>query len=196
MTTRRAVLLGMAAALAGCATPTALLPSGEGGGRSLSRTGRFVINVRQPNGSPEVVQGGFAWLDHGGQLTLDLTSPLGAALARLEVAADGRATLTEANGTVTRAPSADALIARVVGVDVPVASLRDWLAGELAPGLPARVDERDALGRPVRYQQAGWHVQASAADTEGPLRLRLGRGGAGAPEIDVRLAMQPVPAVP
>jgi len=191
---RRAFLVGMAAVVAGCATPVALMPSGESRGRSLSRTGRFVINVRQVDGASEVVQGGFAWLDHGGRLTLDLTSPLGAALARLEVAPDGSATLTEANGTVTRAPSADALIARVVGVAVPVASLRDWLAGDLAPGLPARIDERDALERPTLYRQDGWQVQVSAADTEGPLRLRLDRGGGGEPEIDVRLAMQPVSA--
>lgn len=193
---RRAVVLAMVALATGCATPTALLPTGEGRGRSLSRTGRFVINVRQADGSSEVVQGGFAWLDHDGQLTLDLTSPLGAALARLEVAANGSATLTEANGTVTRAPSANALMTRVVGVAVPVASLRDWLAGELTPGLPASVDERDALARPTRYGQAGWQVQVSAADAQGPLRLRMDRGGGGEPEIDVRLALQPVPVAP
>lgn len=189
---RRAVLGWLCLlGLAGCAAPQALLPQGDGGVRSLSRTGRFVINVREANGEPQTIQGGFAWLDHAGRLTLDLTSPLGAALARLEVQPDGSAVLTEATGNQTTAPSADALMARVVGVGVPVASLRDWLAGTLTPGVPAEVQGYDSRGRASQFQQAGWQVQASAPDAQGPLRLRLSRWQPGL-EIEVRLAMQAV----
>lgn len=179
------------AALAGCATPQALLPTGEAGRRSLSRTGRFAITARESGREPEVVQGGFAWLDHGGTLTLDLTSPLGAALARLEVARDGQSVLTQANGQQTAAPSASELMAQVVKVQIPVEGLRDWLAGELSPGQSARVAERDALGRPVRFQQSGWDVRITEADVEGPLRLRLQRTQ-GELAIDVRLVLQAV----
>lgn len=189
---RRRLLGGLAViVLAGCATPQALLPTGEAGRRSLSRTGRFAITARASGREPEVVQGGFAWLDHGGRLTLDLTSPLGAALARIEVAETGWAVLTQANGQQTRAASASELMAQVVNVQVPVEGLRDWLAGELSPGRSAEVLERDALGRPSHFRQAGWEVKVTDADAQGPLRLRLQRTQ-GDLEIDVRLVLQPV----
>lgn len=190
---RRRCLAGLAlVALAGCAGPQALIPTGASAGRSLSRTGRFVVNVREPNVEPQVVQGGFAWLDHGGQLTLDLTSPLGAALARLQVQANGSAVLTDANGNQTRADTADALMARVVGVDVPVAGLRDWLAGTQTPGVPVQVLATTDDGRASHFRQAGWDVRVLAADPVGPLRLSLQRTQ-GVLDIEVRLALQAVP---
>ncbi len=190
---RRLCLAGLVAlSLSACATPQALQPRAAGTGRSLSRTGRFALRYQPPGQGVEVVQGGFAWLDHDARLRLDLTSPVGAVLARIEVAANGQTTLTESDGSQTTAPSPDALAGRILGAPLPVANLRDWLAGELSDDPPAHVEQRNERAQPVRFQQAGWQVRVEDADAEGPLRLQLNRTTSDGTEIQIRLVLRAV----
>jgi outer membrane lipoprotein LolB len=190
---RLAVLL-LTALLTACATPPPITPPDGGAAQSgvLSRTGRFAVQVDEVTGKTQAVQGGFAWYDMARSgLTLDLNSPLGAALARVEVDPSGTATLTEANGVQTVAESADDLVAQVLGSPIPVAGLRYWLRGQLAPRPAAQDLQRDGAGRPMSFSQAGWKVRVTDFDTIGPVRMSLQRSEPGNRVINVRLVMTP-----
>lgn len=192
----RVIALVFAAVLAGCAAPPAVAPVDEAAMQAgaLARSGRFALRVDEFSGRQEAVQGGFAWRDDGSALVLDLTSPVGATLARIDVAPNGVAALTEANGTVTRAPTADALVAHVLGSPMPVGGLRYWLRGDRPPAPALTVLERDGQGRLQAFEQAGWRVRITAYDDIGPVRLEMQRTEPGHGVINVRLVIQPVAA--
>lgn len=183
---RRAVswLLGIAisATLAGCAAPARI----GGEAPAFERTGRFAVNVNDPAGSPEAVQGGFAWRDTGRRLQIDLVNPLGSTLARVTVD-EGGAMLQQADGKIERAHDADALLAKVMGTALPVSNLRDWLRGRPGRG-DTQAMERDAEGRILSFVQGGWELRMSRHDALGPGLLRLDRRD-GTRQISVRLAM-------
>lgn len=176
--------------VAGCAAPPPpVVPENEAiQSGALSRTGRFAVRIEEFSGKQEAVQGGFAWFDAGDQLVLDLNSPVGAAIARVEVDASGQAVLTEANGRRTVADNADELVARVVGGTIPVGALRAWLRGRVPAQPPAQILERDDQGRPTSFIQAGWRVQIQAYDAIGPTRLQAQRDEGGR-SIFLRLVM-------
>ena len=186
---RAAVAGGFIALLAACAVPVPIpAPQGAEESRSLSRVGRFALRVEELGGKQNAVQGSFAWRDDGSRLALDLVSPLGATLARVE-ASPGQAVLRESNGKETRAGDPDELVGIVLGSDIPVSGLRDWLRGRLAEA-EANVSERDELGRPLVFEQSGWHVTARQYDALGPTRLQMARNEDGQ-EVDLRLVINP-----
>ncbi|MBU4612107.1 outer membrane lipoprotein LolB [Achromobacter sp. GG226] len=179
--------------LGACAAPPPVVPvdGASVASGALARSGRFALRVDEISGKQNAVQGGFAWRDDGRALVLDLTSPVGATLARVDVAPNGAALLTEANGTQTAAATADELVARVLGSPIPVGGLRDWLRGHLPANPPATIVERDAEGRPQAYDQAGWRVRVNAYDATGPVRLEMQRNEPGHGVINVRLVITP-----
>ncbi len=181
--------------LAACAAPPLVsVPEELETAGALSRSGRFSVRVEEVAGETEAVQGGFAWYDSGTQVLLDLNTPIGTALARVEVAADGTAVLSEANGQRTQAASADELVERVLGSPIPVQELRYWLRG-LLPARPRSSGlQQDDAGRPVRFIQSGWSVRIDDYDKVGPLRMQLHRIEPGVRTIEVRLVMTPAPA--
>lgn len=187
----RLVLVAVAAAVvASCTAPGRIASDG---GASFERTGRFSVSVQESTGAQDGVQGGFAWLDTGALLQLDLSNPLGSTLARVTVD-KGMAMLERSNGAREYARDPDALVEKVLGSPVPVAGLRDWLQGETG-----KVDsddvETDDQGRPVQFVQQGWRVKLSRYDALGPTLLQLNRNDARR-SISVRLAIssQPAPA--
>lgn len=184
-----AVLIG---ALSACAVPVPIpVPVGAAEAptaTALSRVGRFALRVDEVGGKQNAVQGGFAWRDDGQSLVLDLVSPLGATLARVEAGPHG-AMLREANGNETHALNPDALVALVLGSRIPVAGMRDWLRGTLPDSPPATVTEKDAQGRPTAFEQAGWQVQASQYDASGPTRMALQRQEPTGQNVDLRLVI-------
>lgn len=191
---KRLAILLLTALVTACATPPPITPpdAGIAHSQALSRTGRFAVHVDDVTGKTEAVQGGFAWYDMGRSgLALDLNSPLGAAMARVEVDTTGAATLTEANGVQTVAESADELVAQVLGSPIPVTGLRYWLRGQLAPQPAAQDLQRDSAGRPVAFSQAGWKVRVTDFDALGPVRMSLQRSERGNRVINVRLVMTP-----
>ncbi|MBX6318973.1 outer membrane lipoprotein LolB [Pigmentiphaga sp.] len=189
---RAVAAAGFVALLAACAAPAPIqAPPGAETREALSRVGRFALRVEEAGGKQHAVQGGFAWRDDGSRLALDLVSPLGATLARVE-AGPGEAVLRESNGRETRAGDPDALVGIVLGNDIPVSGLRDWLRGRVAPRVAANVARRDELGRPLVFEQAGWHVTAQQYDALGPTRLHMARQEGGQ-EVDLRLVISPDP---
>lgn len=173
---------GLALALVGCAGPARI----AGDGTAFERTGRFAVNVTEAGGAQEAVQGGFAWRDTGRLLRLDLVNPLGTTLARI-VVEPNRAVLEHADGRTEMAPNADALLAEVLGIALPVAELRDWLQGRTGV-TPVTQMESDAQGRPTAFTQQGWQLRFSRYDALGPGLLRLDRRD-GSRRISVRLAV-------
>lgn len=169
---RYAGALSLMGALAACA-PTLKQTAQDDG--TYSRAGRFALNVwdKTIDRNKEAVQGGFLWLDTTQRLDLDLRNPLGSTLARVSVTQD-KAALVHADGSQITAESPDALVAEVLGSEIPVAGLRYWLKGIVAP-VAAEQEQRDAQGNLGSFTQAGWKVTLSDYDHKGPRKLGMVR---------------------
>ena len=161
--------------MAACATPERI---GAGDARgALGRTGRFALNVSYGDSKRDAVQGGFAWHDDGRRLILDLATPLGSTLARVEVF-PSYAKLTRDDGSVQTAASPDELVELALGSPIPVAGLRDWLWGRTSAGAVQNVTRNEA-GQIAGFSQNGWRVELSRYDEIGPRLLVLNRNEAG-----------------
>jgi outer membrane lipoprotein LolB len=156
-------------------------------------TGRFSANISR-NDQREAVSGRFTLAASPGRTTLDLASPLGNTLARVEAIAS-RATLTapRADGTLAtwQGDSPEALADAVLGYRLPVSGLADWIVGRATPGRAARVFP--PTGPTQRIEQDGWVIDIDErfADTGAPRRLSLDRSESGpaAPAVRLRLVL-------
>jgi len=171
--------------LAGCATQSP--ETIRSGNNELVRYGRFALKAEDFNRPPEAVQGGFTWRDNGTRLTLDLTDPFGAVMARI-VADQYGATLTRANGEEVRATSPDALMQTVLGQSIPVDGLRSWLRAMRQPPQSMTVSSRDVQGRVQSFEQGGWGVQLAKFDDIGPQLLVITHNQ-GSKNIAIRLVI-------
>ncbi len=170
--------------LVGCVTQPPTRPELAVGGE-LVRHGRFALRAEAPNQAPEAVQGGFAWRDANGRLTLDLNNPFGNTLARVMVEPH-QATLTQPNGEVLRATDPDGLVQKAIGQRVPVRDLRHWLRVPLRTLPSMQQIKRDEQGRIIAFEQNGWAVELARFDAQGPRLLVLSRAEA-SQQIVIRL---------
>lgn len=154
--------------LAACASP---VPR-QSLDNDFSRAGRFAVNFSDNLSKPYAAQGGFSWYDSGSSLSLDLLNPVGSILAQLQLTAD-QASIKYADGSVQTAVNADQLLKNVWGHAVPVSGLRYWIQGVPDPHYMAAKQTYDATGKLTGFQQAGWQVQMSDFDENGPKKLRL-----------------------
>jgi len=117
---------------------------------------------------------GFRWRHEMPLNEIWLMSPAGTTLAFISSDAAG-ATLTTADQQEYRAFSAEGLTRRALGWDLPLAQLQYWVRGETAPDVAADAVERDAQGRLIRLEQAGWSVRYAyaPATAQGTLPRRL-----------------------
>jgi outer membrane lipoprotein LolB len=175
----------LAVAVSGCAS----LPPVEPAARL--HAGRFSASLSRGE-QREAVSGRFTLAVSPGRVTLDLDSPLGNTLARVEAAAD-RATLTapQADGTLARwqGDSAEALAESVLGYRLPVSGLPDWIDGQPVRGRAARVvPDR---GPAQRIEQDGWVIAIDERFEHGggPRRLSLDRHDSGPPATSLRLRL-------
>jgi len=171
----------------GCTTFAPIEPAAQ------VHTGRFSASVSRGE-QREAVSGRFSLAVSADRTTLDLASPLGNTLARIEAVAAG-ATLTapQADGTLAtwKGDSPDALAEAVLGYRLPVSGLADWIAGRAVPGHAARVFP--PTGPAQRIEQDGWaiDIEERFADTGAPRRLSFDRDGGGpaAPSVRLRLVL-------
>lgn len=166
--------------LAGCATPQA--PADR------AYSGRFSAVATQGE-RRESVSGRFGIEVRGSRQTIDLASPLGTTMARIEVGPDG-ARATGPQMQEVRGDNPDALTEQLLGWRLPVSGLSDWIEGRPAPGRFARV-ERDG-DRPTLIEQDGWIVKlADYFDgTRRPRRMVLERPASPpAPAVVLRLVI-------
>ncbi|NMG64033.1 outer membrane lipoprotein LolB [Azoarcus indigens] len=99
--------------------------------------------------------GRMEWLHSPTRDSWTLLNPLGQIAAQLEQDASG-AELVTADGRRYRAGSADSLLPQLLGVEVPVARLAQWV--QAAPRREAEIRETDGSGRPTLLIDAGWRI--------------------------------------
>lgn len=171
--------------LAGCASLPAPPPA------ERVYEGRFAASARI-DGKAESSSGRFVLrVGRDGALTLDLGSPLGNTLARLELGPDGaRLRAPQPDGTLTEARGANGadLTAQLLGYPLPVEGLAHWIDARPAPQRPAVVERAD--GRIVQIEQDGWIVRVQERFEDGqPRRLLFERDG-----VTLRLVLDAPPA--
>ena len=174
-----AVSLASVALLTACATSPR-----SAADRAYS--GRFAVTTALGE-QRESVSGRFSLEVRGPQQILELASPLGTTVARIEIEPGG-ARATGARMQEVRGADADALTEQLLGWPLPVSGLADWIEGRPVPQRSARV-ERDGE-RIVLIEQDGWVIRLPEY-LEGaarPRRLALERpAGANTPSVTLRL---------
>ena len=134
------------------------------------------IGVR---GGGEAFSASFDWRQAGDRFAIEIWGPLGQGRTRL--LGDGRAMrVIDARGHVMEDADADALMAQALGWRAPIAALRHWVRGAVAPDAAVEL-QRDASGRVTRFEQHGWTVELrgwrSAAVGEVPGRIVATKAG-------------------
>lgn len=150
--------------------------------------GRFVA-MADAKGRPSSVSGRFTVEVRGRLQVIDLATPVGTTVARIEIE-PGRATATGPQMQTVTGPDADELVQRLLGWPLPVSGLADWLEGRPEPTRPARTAKLD--GRTSTIEQDGWtiRIEAYSAATSRPSRLALDRPMVdGNPAVSVRLVV-------
>jgi len=160
--------------------------------------GRFSV-VTTMAGKRDTGSGRFRLAVQGDGVVLDLDSPLGSTLARIEVDSQG-ARLTaagEAEQREVRGASAEALTYKVLGWPLPVAGFRDWIDGRPVPTRPSS-DRTTNSGK--AFEQDGWTISVLErfdGDKGTPRRLLFERAETPepAPAISLRLVLDEPPFV-
>ncbi|HTT13794.1 MAG TPA: outer membrane lipoprotein LolB [Burkholderiaceae bacterium] len=191
---KRALACMMVGAQVLCAC-TALVPA-----PTVERqyVGRFSV-VAMMGGKTDSGSGRFTFTIEGPGAVLDLASPLGSTLARIEVDPRGaRLTApTDSGQREVRGASAEALTYEVLGWPLPVAGFRDWIEGRPVPSRPStqlRTDGDDA------FEQDGWTIsvlERFEGNSTAPRRLLFERAETRepAPAISLRLVLDEPPFV-
>lgn len=167
------------ALLGACATPTATRAD-------RAHNGRFAVTTTLGE-QRESVSGRFSLEVRGAQQVLELASPLGTTVARIEIEPDG-ARATGAQMQEVRGADADALTEQLLGWPLPVSGLADWIEGRPVAQRVARI-ERDG-GRIVLIEQDGWTIRLAEyfENIARPRRLVLERpAAANTPSVILRL---------
>jgi outer membrane lipoprotein LolB len=180
---RRIGCLAAALVLAACAT---LTPPAE-----RVHTGRFSL-VTANGERKDNTSGRFVLAVHRTALTLDLGTPIGTTLARIEIDDQGaRLTATSQDGPQElRGPDAETLTQQFFGWALPVSGLGDWILGRPAPGRPANI--RREYDQIVAFEQDGWSFEIlDRFANDAPRRLVATRAArADAPAITLRLVLE------
>ena len=187
MTGRRiARVLAIAAVLAGCAplspAPESVTADRAALGAAFTAEGR--LSARRGN---DGVAGQFSWRHESAHDTIDLTSPLGQTIARLDGDAGG-VKIERPDGRVDVAQDWDTLTARSLGLTLPVGGLSAWLRGFPREG-SRYTFERDERNRPSLLRQDGWEVTYAYAEPGATHATRLTLRYSGADPIEVRIVV-------
>lgn len=91
---------------------------------------------------------------------VSLSGPFGAGSAHIRTDPEG-AVLRQPGAAELRAASGEALSRELLGWELPVSELRDWVRGIPFRGAPVEAMHFDALGRLERLQQDGWELAFS-----------------------------------
>lgn len=172
-----ALLAGLLLGLAACAP---LSPVARDAAAPRPVLAAFELQGRMSASDGEqAASGRVEWRHRAAADTWTVFTPLGQIAAQLDSDAAGAVLLT-ADGQRQDAASADALLPRVLGVELPVAELSRWV--QASPGAGAEVRQRDALGRPTLVIDRGWRIDyldyADATPEAAPARLDISRGDA------------------
>ncbi len=140
--------------MAGCSSLPTVVGSQGGVGEpatSFDLSGR--LGVKYEKGGQ---YGQLSWRHRKDSDEIDLRSPIGTQLARLDIDPAG-ARLDLGDGAMHAAPTVEGLSRELLGWELPLSGLRYWVQAMPEPGAPASI-ERDEQGRPYRLEQAGWTI--------------------------------------
>ncbi|MCG1043428.1 lipoprotein insertase outer membrane protein LolB [Mycetohabitans sp. B8] len=155
--------IGLAALLAGCATPQRPTAPVAGTGDAQARQtvhayhGRFAVSYEDQTGQPRNAYGHFDWQQTYQSVKLQLLNPFGQTLAII-ASAPGLATLELPNQAPRTAPSVSELMQGALGFPLPVEGLRYWLQPAVSPDSRASTST-DGTGRLSRIEQDGWTIE-------------------------------------
>jgi outer membrane lipoprotein LolB len=141
--------LALAAALSGCASPGALRAPGE-----EALEGRLSVRVEGAAAEPaRSLSAGFELIGNADRGSLNLSTPMGTMLAQARWTPQQAMLITPQGQT----PYADmpALMRGLLGEELPLAALFDWLRGRPWPGAqsqPSQPPDEDG------FRQLGWQV--------------------------------------
>jgi outer membrane lipoprotein LolB len=140
-----------------------------------SYAGKFTVQVADAE-HPRAVSGRFTLTVEGRHLTLDLGTPLGTTLARVQSdPGAARLTISGSDGPRTEeGPDAFSLSERVLGWAVPVDGLAYWIEGRPSPDRPYSGQASPDGGS--AFEQDGWQIHLAPRDADGVARrLQLDR---------------------
>jgi len=181
LSSRGLVVSTFAVLLAACASaPPSMRTTADAADTPFSIAGR--ISARRGDAG---VAGAFTWTHDAAHDAIDLSTPLGQTLAKLEGGANGVEVRLPDGRTQTAATWRE-LTERAFGVTIPVDGLSAWVRGVPRAAEPFTI-ERDARGRPALLRQQGWEVVYAYADdaAERPLRASLSYPGPDTIEVRV-----------
>jgi len=182
LSSRGLVVATFAVLLAACASapPPSMRTTADAADTPFSIAGR--ISARRGDAG---VAGAFTWTHDAAHDAIDLSTPLGQTLAKLEGGANGVEVRLPDGRTQTAATWRE-LTERAFGVTIPVDGLSAWVRGVPRAAEPFTI-ERDARGRPALLRQQGWEVVYAYADdaAERPLRASLSYPGPDTIEVRV-----------
>ncbi len=182
MTTHRlplpaAAIAAAALALSACAPLPAGAPA-DVAARSFSSAFELQGRISANDGS-RAASGRIEWRHEHDTDSFALLTPMGQVVATLDADAAG-ARLRTADGQSLHAASAEALLPRVLGIEVPAGRLKRWV--QAAPDADAEVRTLDSAGRPAILIDQGWRIEyleyAGTAGDAPPARLDVSRGDA------------------
>lgn len=149
-----------ALALLGCASEPLAPPD-------RSFTGRFSAIATQGD-KRDSVSGRFVVELRGARQTIDLATPVGTTVARIDVGPDG-ARASGPGMPESRGNDPDQLAEQLLGWRLPVTGLADWIEGRPVPSRPARVERNG--GQPTAIEQDGWTIRYAERFAGGRPRL-------------------------
>lgn len=136
-----------------------------------------------------------SWHEQGASLSLTFSGPFGVGAVRLW-GTPGEIHIRDSKGHEWVSDSPETALEQSLGWPVPVASLRYWVTGQPAPGLPyhLRLGRR---GLVMQLEQEGWTVRYDQyVDSGGlllPMRLAASRPGGHVKLIISQWTLQPKP---
>jgi outer membrane lipoprotein LolB len=181
----RALAILLAAFVAACASlPVSSPPSAtvDTADTPFSIAGR--ISARHGDAG---LAGGFTWVHAGPRDTIDLATPLGQTLARLQGDADG-VTVHLQDGRVETARSWRELTERAFGVTIPVDGMSAWVRAMPRADSPYAI-ERDSQARVSLLRQDGWEIAYAYADDANRRPFRVVLTMPGGEPVDVRVVV-------
>jgi outer membrane lipoprotein LolB len=104
----------------------------------------------------------FAWNHQPGRDRVDLASPFGQVLARVDGSRE-RVVVERPGGAIETYPDWSSMTVAFLGAPIPVDDLAFWIRGAAREGNSASV-ERDALGRVLVLRQQTWEIVYSYPD--------------------------------
>ena len=187
---KQALALASALAMAACAP---LPPLAQAPTLIRSTHAAFEIDTRlSATDGERAVSGQIEWQHAPAFDRWTAYSPLGQIVARLDSTPAG-AELLLADGKRHHAESAASLLPALLGVDLPLTRLPQWI--QASPPSDAEVREVDSHGRPQLLIDQGWRIDyTDYLDTTAaalPRRMEISRGDARVRLVIDRWTLQP-----